>query len=210
MRRLFVGIPLTEEIKKRIKPVWDSLKEAEVKVVPLGNLHLTIKFLGEVEESKISEINSKLEILAKNKQLVVKFGGIGTFWERQIRVVWIGVESLEIIRLMKQAGELLNDITKDINNHTKTLCPSNIVADNYCSTINVRHHIYPEEHREEVPHLTLARVNKSFDEEKLKEAIERYQKAEFGEMRVEKLYLYESKLTPEGPVYKVVGELRLN
>lgn len=178
MKRLFVGIPVSEEVKAKPKPVLQELTEMEVKVIPLENLHLTVKFLGEVDENKMPEIVSKLKILAKNKPFRVKLNGIRTFGEKQIRVIWVELESNEMLRLIKQANELLDYIRTD-------------------------------KHQGEIPHLTLARVNKVKDKEMLLNIIKKYEKSEFGEVLVDKFYLYESKLTPEGPVYWVVEEFEL-
>ena len=178
MKRLFVGIPISEEVKTKLNPVLNALMGLGIKVIPAGNLHFTIKFLGEVGEDKITEIVSKLEILAEQEPFRVKLEGISAFGEKQIKVVWVGLKPNEMLWLMKQANKLLNYIRKD-------------------------------EHQEEIPHLTLARVNKIKDNEGLLNIIKKYQKVEFGEMLVDKFYLYESKLTSEGPVYKIIKELRL-
>ncbi|MBI4981055.1 RNA 2',3'-cyclic phosphodiesterase [Candidatus Woesearchaeota archaeon] len=179
MKRLFVGIPLPEEVKAKLKPALNALTETGVKAVPADNLHLTIKFLGDVEENKIQEICSKLEILAKYKPFLIKLKKINTFGEKQIRVIWVGLESNEMVLLMKRANESLNYIRMD-------------------------------GHQEEIPHLTLARVNKVKDNEELLNILKKYEKVELGEVLVDKFYLYESELTPEGPVYGIVKEFGLN
>ncbi len=178
MKRLFVGIPASDEIKVKLKPVLEALMEAGVKVALLENLHFTLKFLGDVSEDKILEIVSKLENLAKFPPFRVELKGIRTFGGKQVRMVWAGMECKEMAELMKKANELLN-------------------------------YIYREEHQKEIPHLTLARVNKVKDNEKLLNVIKKYQKVEFGEVLVDKFYLYESVLTPEGPAYTVVEEFEL-
>ena len=62
---------------------------------------------------------------------------------------------------------------------------------------------------EEVPHLTIARMKSGRNKEQLKEALQQVEHREFGSMIVEKIILYESELTPEGPVYTIVGEFPL-
>ena len=63
MKRLFVGIRVSEELKLRLRPLLESLKRPGLNLVSLDHLHLTLKFLGEVKESKIEEIEQKLKAL---------------------------------------------------------------------------------------------------------------------------------------------------
>lgn len=178
MKRLFVGIPVSEEVKQKIKPILKQLNEtgAQLNLVPLENLHFTVKFLGEAEESKIAEIKEKLQEIAKtNKPFKVKLKSVGVFPSKKfIRVVWIGTESPEMISLIKQTEAALSYIRKN-------------------------------EYKEEVPHLTLARVR--MPNQKLLDFLDKTKFEE--EMDVKEMILFESKLSNKGTVYEAVSKFKL-
>lgn len=178
--RLFVGIPLSADLKEKIKPLYSVLKEtgADFNFVSLENLHFTLKFLGEVEESKVGEIERKLkEISARKFAVSLKKVGVFPSWER-INVIWIGTESKELLSLMKKVDDKLNYLRK--NDFDK-----------------------------EVAHLTLARVKSGRNKEKLQEVLKKVENDEFGRMMADKFVLYKSELKLEGPVYRAVGEFWL-
>ncbi len=182
MKRLFVAVPVSESIKEKIKPLAKALEDtgADLKPVSLENMHFTLKFLGEVEESKIPEIKEKLGQIAKSSrkfELRLKEVGVFPSLER-INVVWIGAKSPECVSLMKEANEQLRYIRKD-------------------------------EHEEEMPHLTIARVKSARNKEKLVAFVDKFKKEELGQMSVDKILLCESELTPEGPKYTVIDEWML-
>ena len=175
--RLFIGVPVSEEIKEKVKPLYQKLKETDAifNLVPLDNLHFTIKFLGDVDESKLEEIKGKLSEI-KQSSFKISLKGIGAFPSlERINVIWIGTESKEIISLMKKTDHLLNYIKKN-------------------------------DFEKEVAHLTIARVKSG----ELKEFVEEFSETDFGEMLVDKFVLYESVLTPEGPIYKIIKEFKLS
>ncbi|MDO8510972.1 MAG: RNA 2',3'-cyclic phosphodiesterase [Nanoarchaeota archaeon] len=182
MKRLFVAVPVSEEIAKEIKPVLSALAKTgtDLKLVSLFNLHFTLKFLGEVDEKKIPEIEKKLRKVAdKTTSFDLSVKGVGVFPSlERISVIWVGTEDSELVSLMKIIGKELDPIRKN-------------------------------DHQEEVAHLTIARVKTSKGKEKLQQFVKRFEKKEFGKMAVDKLILYESELTGEGPVYKVVKEFKL-
>jgi 2'-5' RNA ligase len=66
-----------------------------------------------------------------------------------------------------------------------------------------------QEEHEETPHLTIARVKSGKDKEKLQKLVENYKNTWFGEMKVDKMVLYESELGKEGPKYTLMQEFQL-
>jgi 2'-5' RNA ligase len=110
--RCFIAITLPEEIKKKISEITKSLTEKGIKKVRESNLHLTLKFLGEVEENKIEEIKQVIEKI-NYKKFNVSLKNFGFFPNDSfIKVVWIGIEkgSKEIIELQKQIDLRLKDL----------------------------------------------------------------------------------------------------
>ncbi|MFH0701865.1 MAG: RNA 2',3'-cyclic phosphodiesterase [Candidatus Woesearchaeota archaeon] len=179
MKRLFVGIPLSFDLKREIEPFLTELKLPGISPVAVENLHLTIKFLGEVEEEKILEISEKLSQLASlTPSFPVELKGIGVFPDlKQPRVVWIGTESKELVRLMRTVDKELDYIRQN-------------------------------EHAAGIPHLTLARI-KSTNEFLLRSFLHRHSNQNWGTLKVDRICLYEATLTPIGPIYAVLSENKL-
>lgn len=97
MKRLFVAVPVSEAIVKKVKPLLSGLSEtgADLKLVSLSQLHFTLKFLGDVDKKKISDIERKLaEIAGKINKFEVSLQGVGVFPSlERINVVWIGAKN---------------------------------------------------------------------------------------------------------------------
>lgn len=181
MKRLFVAIPVSDEIKRAIKPIAESLAStgADPRLVPPENIHFTLKFLGDVDEKKIPEIENKLLHLAKNtKKFILKVKNAGVFPSlEKINVVWLGVEDTSSALLMKKLNQELN-------------------------------YLKPSGYEEEIPHLTIARIKTGKNKAELQKFLKSIENREFGQMEADRIILYESELLPEGPVHTVVKEFR--
>lgn len=97
--RCFVGVDLPDSIKEEI---YNKLRELQKKYtdfkwVPRENLHITLKFLGEIEEKLGAELRKNLQLISKEiKPFKLKIHGFGGFPSlRSPRVLWIGVEDKE-------------------------------------------------------------------------------------------------------------------
>ncbi|MFA4953246.1 MAG: RNA 2',3'-cyclic phosphodiesterase [Candidatus Pacearchaeota archaeon] len=88
MKRCFISIELPEEIKKEIKKIQEKLPFFIGKKTESKNLHLTIKFLGEIDEEKIEEIREKLREIDFN-EIKCEVDSIGVFSEHFVRIIWI-------------------------------------------------------------------------------------------------------------------------
>ena len=100
MKRVFLGIPISEEIKNKVKEIGKELNSVEggFKVVKPENLHLTLKFLGEVEEKKIEKIKEIVSSLDLGNKFKVKVRKIGAFPNHDyVKVIWFGLEDDEEI-----------------------------------------------------------------------------------------------------------------
>ncbi|MBI2668684.1 RNA 2',3'-cyclic phosphodiesterase [Candidatus Woesearchaeota archaeon] len=179
MKRFFVGIPVSEEIKVKIKPLLEQLKATggDFNVVSLENLHFTVKFLGDVDEEKIPEIVRRLKTIPA-KKFTLSVEGVSAFPSlERINSIWAGTKNGELATLMKSINSLLDYIRR-------------------------------EEH-EEIPHLTLARMKSARKKMEVQEILKALERAEFGQMAVEQFILYESQLTPLGPIYTVMEKFEL-
>ncbi|HLC88788.1 MAG TPA: RNA 2',3'-cyclic phosphodiesterase [Candidatus Nanoarchaeia archaeon] len=182
MKRLFVGIPISEKVKLNLGRFIEQLTAtgADLNLVSIENLHFTVKFLGDVAEDKIAEINEKLKAAIKNKpKFKAQLREVGVFpsWQ-MINVIWIGTDSRELISIIHEASQALD-------------------------------YIRPEESSTAVAHLTVARVKSRKNKEQLQEVLQKFKLENFGEMVIDKIVLYESKLTATEPIYTEIERFLL-
>lgn len=95
--RCFIAIDLPDEVKNELLKIQSELPEANLNLAKKENLHLTIKFLGEIDEKLAEKV---MYILKKSKfiKFKAKLNGIGVFLPSFIRVVWTGAEPKEKFR----------------------------------------------------------------------------------------------------------------
>lgn len=74
--RTFIAIEIPEKIKREIEKIQNQLPEFDGKLTKRENLHLTLKFLGEVDEEKIEKVKEKLKEI-KYKGFEAKLDKIG-------------------------------------------------------------------------------------------------------------------------------------
>ncbi|MBU5689691.1 MAG: RNA 2',3'-cyclic phosphodiesterase [Candidatus Aenigmatarchaeota archaeon] len=111
MKRLFVCIWIPEDLKKKIQNFQKTLENLPLKAksVEYENLHLTITFLGDIEEKQIEDIKSKLDLIKGFKRFEVALKGLKIIpSENYIRVIGIKTESKgELEKMIKTVGELI-------------------------------------------------------------------------------------------------------
>lgn len=106
--RCFIAIELTKELRQKIADVQQKLAPENLKPVSAGNLHVTLKFLGEIDEKKAGEVAGKLNKLEFQK-FTLRVSGVGAFpTERYPRVVWVGCENLELSQLAQKITNALS------------------------------------------------------------------------------------------------------
>jgi len=104
MKRIFIAVNLPDEIKESFKALIEKLPKERVKAVKKENLHVTMKFLGYMQEEMLSALYEKLQSLNKFEKFEVELSGIGFF---KTRVLWVGIT---------QGTEKLEEIAKEIEN----------------------------------------------------------------------------------------------
>ena len=184
--RTFVAIDLNQEIKKGVSQLIEDLKKQSserrgIRWVRPEAMHLTLKFLGEINEEKVAPIRDVLERISEEcKPFPLRMKGTGFFPPKSQtpRVIWIGVEEADYLTrlqsLVEQELEILG---------------------------------FPRERRKYHPHLTLGRV-KTFSE--IRETLlflEKHRDKNFGEMEVNKITFFRSILKPTGAEYSTLAEL---
>ncbi len=175
--RTFVAVDLEGEREKRV--IGDIQAEIEatgnrVKMVEPENLHLTLKFLGEVDESLIPELAGVLGEI-EFEEFDAELRGLGAFpGISRPRVIWVG---------FGEGRDLLADLMRRVEAAVSRLG-------------------FRRERRPPSPHLTICRVKYLSDPAALKRVIEGLSEIEVGSMRVSSFKLKRSILTPRGPVYE--------
>lgn len=184
MIRAFIGIRIEPNMAQRIAEVQSQLKEAfpGIRWVGKENLHLTVKFLGEVQEDKVEAIIEALEgALRDISQFSILGRGIGAFPDiRRARILWVGLEAKPLASIATGVESVLEPVG------------------------------FARERRGFKPHLTIGRW-RNFDgsSDRLKQEIERFKNYDFGEARVEEVVLFQSVLKPEGAVYSPLKVITL-
>jgi len=182
--RLFIAADISSEQRAACAQLIEDLKKgvqftkAYPKWVEVDKMHLTLKFLGNVEAGRVSEITQAIDPIAvRSPRFTMGFRGLGAFpTERQPRIIWIGVQVGR-----RNATALAGEIEQ-------ALIPLG----------------FPPEDRPFHPHLTLARVKSMRDAHALMDILRSHHDADLGETGVDHLTLYQSTLMPEGPVYRAL------
>lgn len=183
--RTFIAIDLTAEIKNELAQAVRLLKPvaAWIKWVVPENYHLTLKFLGEVSESRLEMIRTVLEEVAgrhRSFRLTVKGAGSFPPGQNKMRVIWVGIE----------AGPDLLALQSDLED-------------------SLSQQGFEREERPFSPHLTIGRAREPQAQVRLKAELEKLGTKEFGIMEVKEISLFESRLRPEGPEYKIISRHHL-
>jgi len=176
--RLFFAIPLAEELRDRAVELQRELDRAGAKVkwVARPNLHMTLKFIGEVAADRLRDfcgVAAQVAASARGCELTV--GGVGCFRSRGTpRTIWLGAQG-DTPALAELAASL-----------DAALAQAGLAE---------------PERREFVAHFTLGRVKSGRKARELLAAIDALAAAPVGPMAVDRFVLMSSELTPEGPAY---------
>ncbi len=176
--RLFIAVNLSSEVRERLAAVQDRLRRAQADVswVRAENIHVTLKFLGEIEEKRLDRIRpALLEVVRGSAPFRIRVSGLGSFGGRVPRVVWVGVE---------EGVEPLSQLSKGVEAALARLG-------------------VPKEKRGFTAHLTLGRVRSPKNAEALLAALGETEAGPFGSVEVIQIDLMQSELRPTGSVYTV-------
>ncbi len=107
MTRCFISVDLPRGVQKEVEKIQDNLPMFYGKLTKPENLHLTLKFLGEIDEENIEKTKEKLRAI-KFPKFKITLGNIGVFSEKFIRIVWLHLNGVE--ELQKVIDERLKDL----------------------------------------------------------------------------------------------------
>jgi RNA 2',3'-cyclic 3'-phosphodiesterase len=179
--RTFIAVELPDDIRERIGTYIEAIEAgiSGVKWVAPENLHLTIKFLGEIEPADVERLSHCVEQVAKEcRSFTMGLSGIGFFpTEKHPKVIWIGADGGEdaLLDLYQEMERCLEDIGYD--REAKTFSP----------------------------HLTIGRVKRD-KKITIPGNLTDFEQVSF---RVETIAIMKSTLTPEGPIYEKLSECML-
>ncbi|MBS3092269.1 RNA 2',3'-cyclic phosphodiesterase [Candidatus Pacearchaeota archaeon] len=110
--RAFIAIEMPENVKQELTKIQkeiDKLALIKGKFTEFENLHLTLKFLGEISRSELEAVKERLGSI-KFDPFEAELGELGVFSEDFIRIVWIGLNGKEMFEIQKQVDKMLEDI----------------------------------------------------------------------------------------------------
>ena len=186
--RCFIAIDIDEQIRKALANLQTELqgkvdiKRSDAKWVNPENIHLTLKFLGESKDEQIMDIcNITGDVAGRHKKFELDIESVGHFGGRSARVLWVGTG---------QNCEKLLQLQQDLEQQLDEAG-------------------WPKEARKFSGHLTLCRIRNARAGIKLAQLARDYKDFNLGTMPVDSISVYQSQLTPQGPIYTVLGKYEL-
>lgn len=178
--RAFIAIELPDLIQRRLGEVIVALKDGTdraVRWVPPNNIHLTLKFLGNVSPANLRSLTELLQNESRNHPpFDALISGLGAFPNRiRPRVIWVGVKAPPALMRLQQ----------NIDRETSRMG-------------------YPSEERTYSPHLTLGRISQHAtpaDVRQIADRLSQVNVTDLGQISVKRLHLFRSDLQPGGAIY---------
>jgi len=183
VKRIFIAIDISDEARRRaadhIEKMGELAKCVRVSWERPEKLHVTLKFLGNVEDELIDRISDGVAAIAgRFAPFEMAVAETGVFPRgKQPRVLWLGIENTD---------HSLREIASQVDSRISRLG-------------------FEKEKRSFSPHLTIARIR---EPQKAKRLAESHLQSRFGrvEFKVSELMVYESVLKPTGSVYNVLSK----
>jgi len=182
--RTFIAVPLPKSCHEMLDELQQNLRllRADLRLVAISSIHLTLKFLGEIEPKLLPDLAEALtESVRPVPTLSLCLRGLGGFPNlRNPRVIWCGVEG-----------------------DTDRLAQLQLKVENACCDLG-----FKREERPFRPHLTLARVISKRNLQGLVDYIRIGSELE-REFSVDHINVYRSTLTPRGAIYDILETISL-
>ncbi len=186
--RCFIAIDIDDHIRKGLSNLQDELRKkvdirkGDVKWVRPEITHLTLKFLGEIKDEQVVEVcNVTKDIASRHRKFELDVESVGHFGGRSARVLWIGTG---------RGSDNLLQLQEDLEQQLDLAG-------------------WPKEGRKFAAHLTLCRIRNSKAGIRLAQISGQYQDYKLGTMPAHEVSVYQSELTPEGPIYTTLGNYTL-
>lgn len=183
--RAFIAIDLDPEIKTALQALVRDLQatRADIRWVNAGGMHLTLKFLGQVDDGPAARVKDVLAgITRRHAPFPLRLEGTGAFpGEKSPRVLWVRAASEPALLALQDEIDVALEAEG-----------------------------FERERRAFTPHLTIGRVKGPDRVGKAMLELEKHRTAAVGAMTVRKVALFESLLRPEGAEYRIVFEAVLS
>jgi len=187
-KRMFIAINLDKDIKHLIMNMQEKInglikKNVNIKYVDSKNLHISLKFLGDlnsIESEKVSLALKKISF-QYNPFDITLTKNIGIFTNRNIpRVIWIGIETGS-----NKLKEICSSIEQELINETFLRIEKNFI-----------------------PHITIGRIKKIKYKDELVKNLKNinFKDSEDIKQNIQSIELMESQLTPNGPIYRLLNK----
>ncbi len=181
--RLFIGIDVPEEVKEKAELIEQEIEsiQGSFTFVKKEAMHITLNFIGEVDETKAQAAARALGSISIPK-FYISLEGVSYFSPKFIKVIFIGIGrgEKELEGAFSKIGSALSEAG------------------------------VPYEHDLSFkPHLTIARVKYIKEKAPLLALLDKHKNERFGEFEAESIFLKKSTLTPDGPIYENLSELKL-
>src|SRR5437867_5320971 len=180
--RSFISIDLEDQqVLSRIASILSSLQAlgGDLKPVEGDNIHLTLKFLGNVSTSRLAEVKSSLQQLTF-PSFTAEIKGAGAFSNlKHMNVIWVGVNVgwTQVEQIYEQVEKLLSGVG------------------------------FRRENRSFSPHITIARARSGRKSAEIANVLQHLIKESFGTITVDKVRLKQSILASSGPKYSTLLEV---
>jgi 2'-5' RNA ligase len=179
--RVFIAVDLPAELRKELAKLQRELAPLTdtARWVAPESIHITLKFIGEVVEKRLEDINAALTGLTW-KSFAITVRGVGFFpGNRSPRVFWAGMEA-----------PTMQDLAIELDSRMERLG-------------------FEKEKRVFRPHITLARARESRIDSSLVTTASKYLDHQFGSFTVDRVFLFKSILKPTGAEYERLREFLL-
>jgi 2'-5' RNA ligase len=187
--RVFIAIDIGDRIRAALSDLQNQLaskadiKKSDVKWVKPEAIHLTLKFLGEIKDEQAVDVcNITKQVASRHKSFEIDVESVGCFGGRSARVLWVG------------AGQDCENLLKLQDDLEQQLALGG----------------WPKETRKFSSHLTLCRIRNSKAGLELAQMTEKYKDFKLGTTPADSVSVYQSQLTPKGPIYTVLGNYKLS
>lgn len=181
--RAFLAIELEDSLRDKIFKVQRDFGKIDTKIAYVNseNIHITLKFFGEIDLEGIDMLSKKIEgVISNYKPFDVNITGCGAFPSKDhIKVLWFGIED----------DKLLKQLHDDLDAEFETI---GIDKDKKFSS-----------------HVTFGRMKSKKNKVAVRDKIEEYENYDIGSMTVNKISLIKSTLTARGPIYDLIKEYKL-
>jgi 2'-5' RNA ligase len=176
--RLFVSLEIPAEVRANLAALISDLRNADTTLrwMNPGNVHLTLKFIGEVPAHRLQAIEAQLGQVRVSQPAELAFKGMGFFPdERRPSILWIGLQADEQVKAL--VGQINEELVKaEVAREEKTF----------------------------VPHVTIGRFREARISPGLRSAMKKWEDGEFGRSRAREFQLMQSKLQSAGAEHRVV------